>query len=104
MGCNCGRAATRREVLRTTQNQPTKDGGFLLMTYPNCTDLHRGPWEGGSTYVVGRNTENERLFIKSDLTAATQWAIDTNSQIENIPNVGLCDDAVRDLHAAPAAT
>lgn len=103
MACNCGRAATRREILRTASNAPTRDGGYLLATYPGCTTLHQGAYEGDSIYVVGRNTEFERLFARSDLAAATDYAIQTEQQIENIPTTGLCDQAVLDIYApAPA--
>lgn len=99
-GCGCGRAATRREMLRTTANTPTRDGGFALAAYPDCTTLYRGVFEGDSIYIVGRNTEFERLFKRSDLNEATQYTIDTRQQIENIPTTGLCGQAVLDLLAA----
>lgn len=99
-GCGCSGAALRREVLRTSQNQPTRDGGYLLMGYPNCTTLYQGPAVGDSAYVVGRNTEFEKLFKRSDLTQATQWAIETRQQLENIPVVALCATAVEALLAA----
>lgn len=99
MACNCGRAATRREVLRTTRNAPTRDGGYLLLTYPDCTELHAGDFRADSTYVVGRNTEFEALFLRSELAAATQLAIEHKLTIENIPNSALCDQAIIDLHA-----
>lgn len=99
MSCGCGRAATRREMLRTTSNMPTRDGGFSLATYPNCTTLHHGEFQGESVYIVGRNTEFERLFRRADLAEATEYTITTRQQIENIPTSGLCDEAVLDLLA-----
>lgn len=98
-GCGCGRAATRREVLRTAANAPSRDGGYLLATYPDCTTLHQGAYAGDSIYVVGRNTEFEKLFRRKDLASATSYTIDTKQQIENIPTTGLCDQAVLDLYA-----
>lgn len=86
-------------MLRTAQSAPTRDGGYLLLTYPGCTELYRGPLEGDSVYVVARNTEFERLFRRVDLTAATQWAITNKQQLENIPTVGLCAEAVDELFA-----
>lgn len=98
-GCGCGNsAAQRREMLRTASNAPTRDGGYLLATYPGCTTLHHGAYEGTSIYVVGRNTEFERLYPFSQLTEATQWAIETLQQIENIPTAGMCDQAVLDVY------
>lgn len=98
MPCGCGRQATRREVLRTASNAPTKGGGYLLMTYPDCSTLYRGAWEGTSIYVVGRNTEFERLFKRADLPLATDYALGTKQQIENLPTTGLCQDAVVDVY------
>jgi hypothetical protein len=98
-GCGCSSAAKKREVLRTTQNLPTK-GGYILMTYPGCSTPHTGEYAGGSTYVVGRNTEFEQLFRHNDLTDATTHALATGSGIENLPNTVLCDQAVIDLYAS----
>lgn len=100
MSCGCGSGkAARQEMLRTAANAPT-DGMWLLGTYPECRTPHLGQWRGESTYVVGRNTEDERLFRRSDLAAATEWAITTRQQIENIPNSGLCDQAITDLYSS----
>lgn len=98
MGCGCGRAATRREMLRTAANAPTRDGGYLLGAYPNCSELHLGAYQGTSIYVVGRNTEFERLFRRSDLDQATAYALETKQQIENLPTTALCDQAVLDVY------
>jgi hypothetical protein len=86
-------------VLRTTRNAPTRDGGYLLLTYPGCTTLHTGSYRGDSVYVVGRNTEYEALFTRQQLAAATQLAIEHKLTIENIPATGLCDEAVISLFA-----
>lgn len=67
------------------------------MTYPDCEVLYTGRWEGDSIYVVGRSTENERLFRRDDLAEATEYTIATRDQIENIPTTGLCAQAVVDL-------
>ncbi len=71
-----------------------------MMTYPGCTTLYRGPLEGDSIYVVARQTPDERLFKRDNLTEATQWAIETREQLENIPTVALCADAVIAVFAA----
>lgn len=99
MSCGCGGGkAARQEMLRAVANAPVK-GMWLLATYPDCTTPHLGEWRGESTYVVGRNTDDERLFRRVDLAAATEWAIATRQQLENIPNSGLCDQAVIDLYS-----
>lgn len=99
-GCGCGGKVKRREMMRTAMNAPTRDGGYLLANYPNCTSLYRGSLEGDSVYVVGRNTEFERMFKRFDLPAASQYMIETKQDIENIPIVGLCGAAITDLFAA----
>lgn len=99
MGCGCGRAATRREVLRTTRNAPSRDGGYLLLNYPGCSVLHTGSHVGDSVYVVGRNTEFEEMFTRAELAEATEAAIANKLSIENIPASALCDQAVSDLFA-----
>jgi hypothetical protein len=101
MACGCGRAATRREVLRTTRNAPTRHGGYLLLSYPDCTTLHTGTHRGDSLYVVARNVpDQERLFTRQHLTEATQYAIDIKGAIENIPCTALCDEAVNAVFAS----
>jgi hypothetical protein len=71
----------------------------MLATYPDCTVLYTGQYDGDSIYIVGRNTEFEKLFNRQDLAAATTYAIETGQQIENIPNTGLCAQAVLDVYA-----
>lgn len=97
--CNCGRRATRVETLRTLRSFPTRSGGYLLGTYPDCTDLHKGAWAGYNIYVVGRNTEFERLFKRTLLAEASAYARETRQAIENLPTQALCDQAVLDVYA-----
>lgn len=87
-------------MLQSKHSQPTRDGGYLLQSYPGCTTLYHGDLEGESAYVVGRNTPDERLFKRADLAEATTWAIETRESLENIPLVALCAEAVTDLFAA----
>jgi len=98
MGCACGNRAARAETLRTARAAPTRFGGYLLATYPDCMVLHLGAFQGTSIYVVGRNTEFERLFRREDLVAASQYARDVTQSIENIPTTALCDQAVLDVY------
>ena len=100
MSCGCGRQATRREVLRTKALAPVAGGLYMLSTYPDCSTVHQGAWAGESTYIIGRGTTDEKLFKRSDLAAATEYAIATKQSIENIPNTGLCDQAIIDLYGA----
>lgn len=99
MPCNCGSAAAKREMIRTARATPTRDGGYLLSSYDGCTTLYRGPLEGESVYVVGRNTPDEKLFKRNMLAEATDYTIEHRASIENIPIVGLCAEAIADLYA-----
>lgn len=99
MACGCGGAAKRREMLRSSHYAPTRDGGYRLASYPDCTTLHLGAYQGNSIYVVGRGTEFERLFRRHDLASATEYALETKQQIENLPTTSLCDEAVLSVYA-----
>lgn len=87
-------------MLRTSRNTPTKYGGYTMLAYEGCTDLYRGPGEADSAYLVARNTEQERMFKRSQLAEATQYAIETRQQIENLPLTALCAQAVEVLLAS----
>lgn len=67
------------------------------MGYPDCPRTYRGRFKGLSVYVVGRQTEHERLFRKSQFEAAEDWAIEHKVFLENIPTSGLCHQAIVDL-------
>jgi len=43
---------------------------------------------------VGRNTEFERLFKRTDLTEASAYAREVRQTIENLPTSALCHLAV----------
>jgi hypothetical protein len=71
-------------MIRTARSTPTRDGGYLLSTYEGCTALYKGPLEGESVYVVGRNTPDEKLFKRNMLAEATDYTIEHKASIENI--------------------
>ena len=48
---------------------------------------------------MGRGTEFERLFRRQDLALATEYALETKQQIENLPTTSLCDEAVLSVYA-----
>lgn len=87
-------------MLRLSRNAPTRDGGYVLQSFPGCTALYRGPLEAESVYVVGRNTADERLFKRSDLAEATEWVMANKLELENIPIVGLCAEAIELLYTS----
>ena len=86
-------------MLRTARAVPTRDGGYLLATYPDCTTLHDGAYLGNSIYVVGRNTEFERLFQRQMLAEASAYAREVRQAIENLPTAALCHQAVMDVYS-----
>lgn len=59
-----------------------------------------GRHSGSSVIVVGRGTEDERLFTRKAFAEATEYAKATKSHIENLPTTSLCDQAVTDLLGA----
>ena len=87
-------------MLQSTRSAPTRSGGYLLAGFPDCTTLYRGAYETDSVYAVGRNSEFERLFKRSQLTEATQYAIEVKQQIESLPCVAVCQEAVVALLAS----
>lgn len=99
MACNCGRKTTRLETLRTSRAAPSRNGGYALAGYPDCETLHLGEYQGASIYVVGRNTEFERLFLRTALPEASAYAREVRQSIENLPTSALCDQAVLDVYA-----
>lgn len=99
MACSsCGGRRKRVEVLRTARSVPTRNGGYLLGTFPGCEDLHLGVFQGMTIYVVGRNTEFERLYKHAELAEASTYARETRQAIENLPTAGLCDAAVLSVY------
>ena len=79
------------------RSYPTKDG-YTLWTYPGCTQLHRGRYQGRSIYVVGRNTEFEKLFPRAQLHEASEYAKEVLQHVESIATAEMCDQAVVDVY------
>ena len=73
----------------------------MLATYPDCTRPYfGGPNVGTSVFVVGRNTEHEKLFRKNQFEEAEDWAVEHKVWLENTPTTALCYDAIVDLLGA----
>ena len=99
-GCQrCG-GGTPRRILRSavSSGPPAANGAYPLAGYPDCAALHTGEFIGNSIFVVGRLTEHERLFKRSQLGEASDYSKGTadrgNLNIENLPTTALCDEAV----------
>lgn len=96
MACGCGTSVRDRQAIQTSQRNG--QGSYPLYTYPDCTALHTGAFQGMSIYVVARGTDQERLFRRLELVAAADYAKSVRAQIENLPTAALCDRAVLDVY------
>ena len=76
---------------------PTKNG-YTLGGYPDCTTLHRGKFQGRSIYVVGRHTEFEKLFPRSQLMEASNYSREVRQHVESLATAELCSDAVEAVY------
>jgi len=95
MSCGCGMSASQREAtIQMTNSTPTRNGGYLLGSYPDCSTLHLGKFQGSSIFVVDRLGEFERLFPRTQLAEASAYAREVRRDIENLPTAALCDAAV----------
>ena len=81
-----------------SRSSPTADGGYLLMTYPDCTRRHDGKYVGLTIFVVSRNTKDEKLFKRNELAEASTYAKSVYGQIEALATAELCDQAVIDTY------
>lgn len=100
MACSkCGgRGPTTPPIVTAAIRARAVNDAYRLASYPDCTDLYRGPWEGESTYVVARGTAEERLFRRGQgLPEASAYARATKTVLENLPNTQLCRQAVIDV-------
>ena len=92
MACGCGQSVRGRQAIQTAQSVGA--GSYPLYTFRGCTQLHAGPYQGRSIYVVARGDDRESLFAKDKLAEAASYAREVRAQIENLPTAALCDDAV----------
>lgn len=91
MPCGCGKKAGLAG-LKSARNSTGQ-----LYNYPDCTELYPsyGPSAGTGVYIVGRGTEAERLFKRSELAEASAYANeDRQRRLESKPTTSLCADAV----------
>lgn len=100
MACSACSGAPQKEIIRA-ENSYVTDGGYTLKSFPG-TDWYKGVHEGKVIYVVARQTDLEKLFPRTQLAEASDYARSIWSQIsasggtglENIPCVQLTADAV----------
>jgi hypothetical protein len=102
MACGCTQTA-RQEIVRLAITENTGNG-YQLYTYPDCTTLHDGAYVGLTIFVVSRGTNEERLFKRNDLAAASDYSKTVFGRIEAIATADLCDQAVIDTYEGVPAT
>ncbi len=76
------------------RSSPTRDRGYPTLTYPDCARVYSGPNAGTGIFAVGRNTEFERFFPRSEMAEAEAWAKENRAHLENLPTSALCHDLV----------
>lgn len=98
MACGPCSGASQAEVMRADASLPT-NGGYLLGTYPGCQDWYTGLNEGKNIYVVGRNTPEERIFTRTQLADASEYAKSIwPTTLENLPSAQVCRAAIVDIY------
>jgi hypothetical protein len=72
----------------------------VLARFADCTEFYRGEHQGQSSFVVGQGyADVERLFKRSQLAAASEYAKATNMTVTSVANSSLCAAAVDELWA-----
>ncbi len=100
-GCNCGKGGLTTDLIQARASYPDAAGTYPLATYPECVELYgnSGVYAGSSLYVVARGAEQEKLFPRTQLAAASTYAASIKgAEIENLPTSGLCAQAVVDTY------
>jgi hypothetical protein len=67
---------------------------FPLAAAPDCTEPYHGAFVGASLLVVGRGTDNERIFVRGQRTDALRYAKARKTTLDHVQARALCHDAV----------
>lgn len=72
---------------------------------PDCSG-YRGIFQGSTMFLVGYQTEHEKLFLVSQRVAAWNYAVEHKVPLLHISVIQLCDARVREMFGedAPVAT
>lgn len=92
MGCGCRDrkgVASQTSLLRGS-------GGYLNLNYGDDGMRYAGPREGEQVFVVGKGTEQERVFDQNSLAAASAYAHETmkvliSQQAGSLPRQAMMD-------------
>lgn len=104
MACGACSGVSGPEVLRS-ENMYVTEGGYTLMSFPG-TDWYKGVHEGKVIYVVARQTDYEKLYPRTQLAEASDYARSIHGKVstpsgptlENIPCVQLEREAVTSVY------
>ena len=99
MGCGCGQVALREEVgnslFKSGYMPPAGPNGvYELASHRGCTRPYNGRSRTKSVYVIGLNTEHERIFHRKDNRAAIRYAKETDEILHHIGADRLCHEAM----------
>lgn len=104
MACKACGGAPMVEVIRSDNSVP-QGGGYTLSTYLNEDGTFQTNWcgqclqAGKTVYVVGRHSEQEKLFTRTQLAEASEYAKTIwPTTFENIASAELPVKAVTDLY------
>ena len=83
------------------QSRPGTDetGTIMFRSAPDCTEPYRGPFKRMTAFVVGYDTDDEKLFMKSDRSEAIRYAKDNKLTFDQVLASQLCDEIAEDLFA-----
>lgn len=97
--CNCGRPAGLAGLAHAKSASKT---AYPLGKYPECTDLYPayGPSAGTGIYLIGRGTDEEKMFARNKLAEASAYATEVSPSrtLEIAATTALCKDAVIDVY------
>ena len=102
MGCGCGQVALREEVGNSLfksgyQPQAGPNGVYEMFSHPGCWQPYNGKQRTASVYVVGLNTEYERVFVRKDNKDAIRYAKETDGVLHHLLANTLCHMAMEDF-------
>lgn len=99
----CWRPVAHQQPVRTDgtrRPEPDNTGLITLASYPESTKKHSGEYRAKTVYLVGYDTEHERLFRHDDAKAAVAYknGIDRNLPFDRFVAGNMPDDAIADLY------
>jgi hypothetical protein len=105
MGCGCGSKALREEVgadLPRSGYMPPRgpNGVYELAASPGCFTPYQGAHRRDSVYVVGLNTEHERIFWRREVKDALRYAKENRLIINHLMAQDLCSQVMEEFFAA----